>query len=48
VWTLAGRDFVCLEPWTARGNALSSGHNVLTVEPGQTRNIQLDLSFEPA
>lgn len=46
VWTLAGRDFVCLEPWTARGNALSSGHNVLTVEPGQTRNIQLQLSFE--
>jgi galactose mutarotase-like enzyme len=48
VWTLAGRDFVCLEPWTARGNALSSGQDVLTVEPGKTRNIQLELSFEPA
>lgn len=48
VWTLAGRDFVCLEPWTARGNALSSGHNVLTVEPGQTRSIRLDLTFVPA
>ena len=48
VWTLAGRDFVCLEPWTARGNALNSGQQVLTVEPGQTRNIQLELAFVPA
>ena len=48
VWTLAGRDFVCLEPWSARGNALNTGHNLLTVEPGQTRNIQLELAFLPA
>ena len=48
VWTLAGRDFVCLEPWTARGNALSTGHNLLTVEPGQTREIGLELTFVPA
>lgn len=48
VWTLAGRDFVCLEPWSARGNALNSGHNLLTVEPGHTREIQLDLTFVPA
>jgi galactose mutarotase-like enzyme len=47
VWTLAGRDFVCLEPWTARGNALNSGHNVLTVEPAETRCLQLDLRFVP-
>jgi galactose mutarotase-like enzyme len=48
VWTLAGRDFVCLEPWTARGNALHSGHNVLTVEPGKTHSLRLDLEFVPA
>jgi galactose mutarotase-like enzyme len=48
VWTLAERDFVCLEPWTARGNALSSGQNVLTVEPGQTRSLRLDLEFVAA
>jgi len=48
VWTLSGRDFVCVEPWTARGNALSTGHNVLTVEPGQTRNIGVSLTFVPA
>lgn len=47
VWTLAGRDFVCVEPWTARGNALHSGQQVLTVEPGQTRTLQIELEYVP-
>jgi galactose mutarotase-like enzyme len=47
VWTLGGRDFVCLEPWTARANALNSGNNLLTVEPGQTRTLQLELEYVP-
>ncbi|MEO7920324.1 MAG: galactose mutarotase, partial [Thermoanaerobaculia bacterium] len=25
VWTVAGKDYVCVEPWTAPGNALNSG-----------------------
>ena len=48
VWTLEGREFVCLEPWTARGNALSTGHDVLTVEPGETRSLSITLTFTPA
>jgi galactose mutarotase-like enzyme len=28
VWTLAGRDFICLEPWTAPGNALNTGEHL--------------------
>jgi galactose mutarotase-like enzyme len=28
VWTLRGRDFVCVEPWTAPANALNDGHAV--------------------
>lgn len=48
VWTLAQRDFVCLEPWTARGDALNSGLNLLTVEPGESRTLQVELEFLPA
>jgi len=33
VWTLAGRDFVCVEPWTARANALNDG-TAVEVPPG--------------
>jgi galactose mutarotase-like enzyme len=33
VWTERGKDFVCLEPWTARANALNDGHEV-QVPPG--------------
>ena len=36
IWTLAGKDFVCLEPWTAAANALNTGENLLTLAPGES------------
>ncbi len=36
VWTLTGRDFVCVEPWTAPGGALQTGEGLRLVEPGAT------------
>ena len=43
VWTLAGRDFVCLEPWTAPGNALNTGERLLELAPGATRALWLEI-----
>lgn len=34
VWTLAGKDYVCVEPWTAPGDALNTGSHLLMVPPG--------------
>ncbi|MEO8699798.1 MAG: galactose mutarotase [Kofleriaceae bacterium] len=45
VWTLAGRDFVCLEPWTCPGNALNTGDRLLTLAPGEKRVHSLEISF---
>jgi len=36
IWTLAGKDFVRLEPWTAAANALNTGEKLLTLAPGKT------------
>ncbi|QRK09509.1 aldose epimerase [Archangium violaceum] len=47
VWTLAGRDFVCVEPWTAPGGALQTGQRLLTVAPGATFSSEFELSVEP-
>ena len=44
VWTLAGRDFVCLEPWTAPADALHTGEGVLTLSPGETRHLWTRIS----
>jgi galactose mutarotase-like enzyme len=44
VWTLAGRDFVCLEPWTCPGNALNTGERLLLIEPGQARSLWLEIN----
>ncbi len=39
VWTLRGRDFVCLEPWTSPGNAMNTGERLVTIAPGEVRSM---------
>jgi galactose mutarotase-like enzyme len=43
VWTLGGRDFVCLEPWTAAGDALNTGEGLLFVPPGGRKEMALEI-----
>ncbi|HYO53488.1 aldose epimerase [Archangium sp.] len=47
VWTLAGRDFVCVEPWTASGGALQTHEGLLSVAPGATFASEFEISVEP-
>jgi galactose mutarotase-like enzyme len=44
VWTLAGRDFVCLEPWTCPFNALNTGEHLLVVAPGESRQLWIEIA----
>ncbi len=44
VWTLAGKDFVCLEPWTAPANALNTGEDLLAVAAGASRTLTISIS----
>jgi galactose mutarotase-like enzyme len=34
VWTVEGKPFVCLEPWTSQRNALNTGTDLTHLEPG--------------
>ncbi|HKU43543.1 MAG TPA: galactose mutarotase, partial [Polyangiales bacterium] len=43
VWTLAERDFVCVEPWTARGDALNTGEDLLTLAPDAVHESWIEL-----
>jgi galactose mutarotase-like enzyme len=45
VWTLPGRDFLCLEPWTAPADALNSGQDLLHVPAGAERALSLELRW---
>jgi galactose mutarotase-like enzyme len=33
-WTIKGKDYYCLEPWTAPRNALNTGTDLIYIEPG--------------
>lgn len=43
IWTLADRDFVCVEPWTSPGNALNSGDDLLYTPP--PRELRTEITF---
>jgi galactose mutarotase-like enzyme len=45
VWTLAGRDFVCVEPWTCPADALNTGASLLEVPPGGKRSLWVELEY---
>jgi galactose mutarotase-like enzyme len=44
VWTLAGKDYVCLEPWTAPGNALNTGEGLIEIAPQETRSLRVTVA----
>jgi galactose mutarotase-like enzyme len=45
VWTVAGKDYVCLEPWTAPANALNTGESLIEIEPGGSRSLWIELQY---
>jgi galactose mutarotase-like enzyme len=47
VWTLAGSDFVCVEPWTAPANALNTGESLIELAPGAVRALYVEMEYLP-
>ncbi len=45
VWTLKGRDFVCLEPWTCPGDALNTGDRLLHLDAGQSMTVWTEIAY---
>lgn len=45
VWTLAGKDFVCVEPWTAPADALNTGESLLELAPGARRGLWIEMEY---
>jgi galactose mutarotase-like enzyme len=43
VWTLQGKDFVCVEPWTASAGALATSEKLLYVAPGQRFSLIFEI-----
>jgi galactose mutarotase-like enzyme len=44
VWTLAGKPFVCLEPWTCPGNALNTGEGLSRLGPGASLESWIEVA----
>ena len=48
IWTLPGKDFVCLEPWTSGADALNTGRDLLILAPGKHETLTMTMRLERA
>jgi galactose mutarotase-like enzyme len=46
-WAVKGKDFACLEPWTAPRNALNTGEDLLVIPPWDTKTLQVVFEVTP-
>ncbi|MDY7022123.1 MAG: aldose epimerase [Cyanobacteriota bacterium] len=45
-WTVKGKDFYCLEPWSSPRKALNTGESLLKAEPNQTVETFVTITAE--
>lgn len=43
-WTVKGKDFYCLEPWSAARNSLNTGEHLTILEPGASCSASMKLT----
>jgi len=48
LWSLEGKPFVCVEPWTALNEALNDKQGLLSVPPGETLHLELSIALKAA
>ena len=44
VWTLEGKDFVCVEPWTCGADALNTGDGLIVLAPSEARTLWVEIA----
>lgn len=47
-WTVKGKDFYCLEPWSGPRNAINTGEQLLTAAPGETVETVIEMAVKKA
>lgn len=45
-WTVKGKDFICVEPWSAPRNALNTGEQLTILDPGTSCKADLEMICE--
>ena len=45
-WTIKGKDYVCLEPWSAPRNAMNTKEKLTYIEPGSSYNSVVEMIWE--
>ncbi|AFY53045.1 galactose mutarotase-like enzyme [Rivularia sp. PCC 7116] len=43
-WTVKGKDFYCLEPWSGHRNAINTGKHLTVLNPGATHSAMIRLT----
>lgn len=44
-WTVKGKEYVCIEPWSAPRNALNTGEQLNYIEPNHTYKASVEMNY---
>lgn len=47
IWSIIGKPFICVEPWTGLNEALNHRQGLILVESGRPLALELSIAFEP-
>ena len=45
-WTVKGKNFICVEPWSAPRNGLNTGEQLTVLDPGKSRKADIEMICE--
>ena len=45
-WTVKGKDFICVEPWSAPRNAINTGEQLTILDPGSSCKADIEIICE--
>ena len=46
VWSVIGKDFICVEPWSAQNSSLYTKKDLININPGEELRMNLSLEIE--
>lgn len=46
VWSLPGKDFICVEPWTREARAIEDKNERIDIEPGEVKKFNVEFQVE--
>lgn len=46
IWSVQEEGFICIEPWTAKADALNTKEDLISIKPGECMKSWIEISIK--